>query len=63
MPGIVAGIVLVFIPSLGQFVVSDVLGEGKLELVGNVIQDQFPAAPQSPASASAFAFELTASCW
>ena len=58
MPGIIAGIVLVFIPSIGQYVVSDVLGEGKLMLVGNVIQEQFGAA-RNPPFGSALAFELT----
>lgn len=36
MPGIVAGTVLVFIPSIGQFVVSDLLGGAKSMLVGNL---------------------------
>ena len=58
MPGIIAGIVLVFIPSIGQYVVSDVLGEGKLMLIGNVIQEQFGAA-RNPPLGSALAFELT----
>jgi spermidine/putrescine transport system permease protein len=59
MPGIIAGIVLVFIPSIGQYVVTDVLGEGKLVLIGNVIQEQFSTARNPPFS-SALAFELTA---
>jgi spermidine/putrescine transport system permease protein len=41
MPGIVAGVVLVFIPSVGQFVVSDLLGGEKVWLAGNLIQFQF----------------------
>jgi spermidine/putrescine transport system permease protein len=41
MPGIVAGIVLVFIPSVGQFVVSDLLGGERSWLAGNLIQFQF----------------------
>ena len=40
-PGIVAGIVLVFIPSVGQYVVSDLLGGEKAWLAGNLIQFQF----------------------
>ena len=59
MPGIIAGIVLVFIPSLGQFVVSDVLGEGKLILAGNLIEKQFMSA-QNPPFGAALAFRLTA---
>ncbi|HMP76832.1 MAG TPA: ABC transporter permease [Kiritimatiellia bacterium] len=59
MPGIVAGIVLVFIPSIGQFVVSDLLGGAKSMLVGNLIQNQFSTAGNKPFG-SAVAFELTA---
>ena len=59
MPGIIAGVILVFIPSIGQFVVSDVLGGGKLELIGNVIDNQFHEA-RNPPFGSAVAFGLTA---
>lgn len=59
MPGIVAGIVLVFIPSLGQFVVSDLLGGARSMLLGNLIQNQFAVARNKPFG-SALAFELTA---
>ena len=59
MPGIVAGIVLVFIPSIGQFVVSDLLGGAKSILAGNLIQNQFAVARNKPFG-SAIAFELTA---
>jgi spermidine/putrescine transport system permease protein len=41
MPGIVAGVVLVFIPSVGQYVVSDLLGGEKAWLAGNLIQFEF----------------------
>jgi spermidine/putrescine transport system permease protein len=59
MPGIIAGIVLVFIPSLGQFIVPDLLGGAKSMLVGNLIQNQFAVARNKPFGA-AVAFELTA---
>jgi spermidine/putrescine transport system permease protein len=59
MPGIVAGIVLVFVPSLGQFIVSDLLGGAKTILAGNLIQNQFAVARNKPFG-SAIAFELTA---
>jgi spermidine/putrescine transport system permease protein len=59
MPGIAAGVVLVFIPSLGQFVVSDLLGGAKSMLVGNLIQNQLAVARNQPFGA-ALAFELTA---
>jgi spermidine/putrescine transport system permease protein len=41
LPGIVAGVVLVFIPSVGQYVVSDLLGGEKSWLAGNLIQFEF----------------------
>ena len=59
MPGIVAGIILVFVPSLGQFIVSDLLGGAKTILAGNLIQNQFAVARNKPFG-SAIAFELTA---
>ncbi|HEV8582977.1 MAG TPA: ABC transporter permease [Thermoanaerobaculia bacterium] len=58
-PGIAAGIVLVFIPSLGQFVVSDLLGGARGMLLGNLIQNQFAVARDKPFG-SAIAFELMA---
>jgi spermidine/putrescine transport system permease protein len=60
MPGIIAGTILVFIPSIGQFVVTDVLGGGKVELIGNVINDQFHGEARNPPFGSALAFGLTA---
>jgi spermidine/putrescine transport system permease protein len=59
MPGVVAGIILVFVPSLGQFIVSDLLGGAKTILAGNLIQNQFAVARNKPFG-SAVAFELTA---
>ncbi len=40
-PGIVAGTILVFIPVMGTFIVSDILGGAQTILVGNLIQRQF----------------------
>lgn len=48
MPGLVAGIILTFIPALGTFVVSDILGGAKTALVGNLIQNQFGQAGDWP---------------
>ena len=59
MPGIVAGVVLVFVPSLGQFIVSDLLGGAKTILAGNLVQNQFAIARNKPFG-SAVAFEITA---
>jgi spermidine/putrescine transport system permease protein len=58
MPGIVAGIVLVFIPSIGQYVVTDVLGEGKFQMIGNVIGRQFLGDARDWPFGSALAFVL-----
>ncbi|AKH18153.1 MULTISPECIES: ABC transporter permease [Deinococcus] len=48
LPGLVAGILLTFIPALGTFVVSDILGGAKTALVGNLIQNQFGQAGDWP---------------
>ncbi len=40
LPGIIAGCLLVFLPAMGMFYVSDLLGGAKNLLVGNVIQTQ-----------------------
>jgi spermidine/putrescine transport system permease protein len=41
MPGVAAGSVLVFIPTLGQFVVSELLGGAKVDYLGNLVQRLF----------------------
>ena len=38
MPGIASGIIMVFVPSLTTFVISDILGGGKLLLIGNLVE-------------------------
>jgi spermidine/putrescine transport system permease protein len=40
-PGIVAGTLLVFIPSIGMFAITDLMGGARVKMIGNVIQDQF----------------------
>ena len=52
MPGVVAGTILVFVPVMGTFVVSDILGGRQVILVGNLIQRQFLDA-RDPAFGSA----------
>jgi spermidine/putrescine transport system permease protein len=47
-PGIIAGSILVFIPSLGAYVTPDILGGGKTNLLGNFIALQFGAAANWP---------------
>ncbi len=48
IPGIAAGTILVFISSLGMFVVPDVMGGAKSALIGNLIQNQFLSARDWP---------------
>jgi spermidine/putrescine transport system permease protein len=56
MPGVVAGSLLVFIPSLGSFLTSDLLGGAKQMMIGNLIQNQFTTARNWPfGSAASFA--------
>jgi len=52
MPGIIAGCVLVFIPSLGAYLAPDLLGGGKTAYVGNLIQSQFAVARDMPFGAA-----------
>ena len=40
-PGAIAGLILVFLPATGQFVIPDLLGGAKTALLGNAIQQQF----------------------
>ena len=48
MPGIVSGIILVFIPCLGSFLTPDLLGGANAIMIGNVIERQFKAANDWP---------------
>ena len=40
-PGVAAGLVLVFVPTLGAFLAPDILGGGKRLMIGSLIQQQF----------------------
>lgn len=59
MPGIVGGLILVFIPALGAFVSPELLGGAKSMMVGSLIQQQFGQARNWPFG-SALAFVLLA---
>lgn len=48
LPGIAAGSVLVFIPSLGNFIVPDILGGAKVLMIGNLVEQQFLSARNWP---------------
>jgi spermidine/putrescine transport system permease protein len=53
MPGIVSGCMLVFLPGIGMFYVSDVLGGARAMLLGNFIRDQFLTTRDWPLGAAA----------
>lgn len=40
-PGIISGIMMVFVPALTTFAIPDILGGGKVMLIGNVIEQEF----------------------
>ena len=40
LPGLLSGVVLTFVPSMGLFFIADILGGNKVVLVGNLIQEQ-----------------------
>lgn len=52
MPGIVAGSILVFIPSLGNYIIPELLGGGKTLMIGNLIQLQFGSSHNWPLGAA-----------
>jgi len=58
-PGIAAGSILVFIPCLGAYLTPDLLGGGRVVLVGNLVQNQFTTARDWPFG-SAFSILLMA---
>ena len=52
LPGIFAGTIMVFIPTLGFFFVADLMGGGKQQLIGNLIERQFKEAYNWPLGAA-----------
>jgi spermidine/putrescine transport system permease protein len=52
MPGILIGFIFVFVPSLGNFVVPELLGGGKTVMIGNLVRDQFLKARDWPFGAT-----------
>ncbi len=50
-PGLIAALVLTLVPSLGMFVVSDLLCGAKFNLIGNLIEQQFHSASNWPLGA------------
>ena len=52
MPGIFAGSIQTFIPSLGLFYIADMMGGGKTMYIGNLIKNQFLSARNWPLGAA-----------
>ncbi len=52
IPGLLSGVVLTFIPSMGLFFIADILGGNKVILVGNLIQEQLMKARNWPFAAA-----------
>ena len=44
LPGVISGIMMVFIPALTTFVISNMLGGRKILLIGNIIEQEFTQA-------------------
>lgn len=51
-PGIAAGVLLVFVPAIGMFAITDLMGGAQVPLIGNVIQNQFFRARNWPFGAA-----------
>ena len=53
LPGVVAGALLVFVPALGTFLTSDLLGGARQVMIGNLVQNQFTVARNWPFGSAA----------
>lgn len=52
LPGLLSGVILTFIPSMGLFFIADLLGGNKIVLVGSLIQDQMTRGGNQPFAAA-----------
>lgn len=52
LPAVLTGSIFVFVPSLGNFVVPELLGGGRTAMVGNLVRDQFLKARDWPFGAA-----------
>ncbi len=52
LPGLLSGVILTFVPSMGLFFISDILGGNKIVLVGSLIQDQLTRGSNWPFAAA-----------
>jgi spermidine/putrescine transport system permease protein len=59
LPGVIAGSILVFVPSVGSYVITNVLGGGRVFLIGNLLEQQFIGSSGNKAFGAAFGVVLT----
>ena len=52
LPGLLSGVILTFIPSMGLFFIADILGGNTVVLVGSLIEDQLVKAHNTPFAAA-----------
>ena len=52
LPGLLSGVVLTFVPSMGLFFIADILGGNKVVLVGSIIQEQLTKGRNWPFAAA-----------
>ena len=52
LPGLLSGVILTFIPSMGLFFIADILGGNKIVLVGSLIQEQMTSGSNWPFAAA-----------
>lgn len=52
LPGLLSGVILTFVPSMGLFFIADLLGGNKIVLVGSLIQDQMTRGGNQPFAAA-----------
>ncbi|MDO5337675.1 MAG: ABC transporter permease [Eubacteriales bacterium] len=52
LPGLLSGVILTFIPSMGLFFIADILGGNKIVLVGSLIEEQMTRAGNWPFAAA-----------
>jgi spermidine/putrescine transport system permease protein len=52
LPGVVAALVLVFVPVVGAFITPDIMGGGKIEMIGTLINRQFGVSRNWPFGSS-----------
>ena len=52
LPGLLSGVILTFVPSMGLYFIADILGGNKIVLVGSLIQDQMTRGSNWPFAAA-----------